>query len=59
MARIRVLAENPPPPRGYAEDQLRELRDYITRMKLSRFFPFFLVKTSAANADKHLSSATF
>ena len=33
MARIRVLAENPPPPRGYAEDQLRELRDYITRMK--------------------------
>lgn len=33
MARIRVLAENPPPPRGYVEDQLRELRDYITRLK--------------------------
>lgn len=33
MAKIRVLAENPPPPRGYVEDQLRELRDYLTRLK--------------------------
>lgn len=33
MAKLRVLAENPPPPRGNGENQLRELRDYITRMK--------------------------
>ena len=33
MAKIKVLAENPPPPRGYVEDQLRELRDYLTRLK--------------------------
>lgn len=33
MARLRVLGENPPPPRGNGENQLRELRDYLTRMK--------------------------
>lgn len=33
MARLRVLGENPPPPRGNGENQLRELRDYITRLK--------------------------
>ena len=33
MARLRVLAENPPPPRGDVNNQLRELRDYITRLK--------------------------
>lgn len=33
MARIRVLAENPPSPRGYVEDQLQALRDYVTRLK--------------------------
>lgn len=32
MARIRFLAEAPPPPRGNAENQLRELRDYLTRV---------------------------
>ena len=33
MARLRVLGENPPPPRGDGENQLRELRDYLTRLK--------------------------
>lgn len=33
MARLRVLGENPPPPRGTSEEQLRELRDYLTRLK--------------------------
>ena len=33
MARLRVLGENPPPPRGNGENQLRELRDYLTRLK--------------------------
>ena len=33
MARLRVLGENPPPPRGTGENQLRELRDYLTRLK--------------------------
>lgn len=33
MARIRVLGENPPPPRGNGDNQLRELRDYLTRLK--------------------------
>lgn len=33
MAKLRVLGENPPPPRGNGENQLRELRDYLTRMK--------------------------
>ena len=33
MAKLRVLAENPPPPRGDESNQLRELRDYLTRLK--------------------------
>lgn len=33
MARLRVLGENPPPPRGDVSNQLRELRDYLTRLK--------------------------
>ena len=33
MAKIRVLAENPPPARGFVENQIRELRDYLTRLK--------------------------
>lgn len=33
MAKLRVLGENPPPPRGNGENQLRELRDYLTRLK--------------------------
>ena len=33
MAKIRVLAENPPPARGYVENQIREMRDYLTRLK--------------------------
>lgn len=33
MAKLRVLAEAPPPARGYVENQIREMRDYLTRMK--------------------------
>jgi hypothetical protein len=33
MARLRVLGESPPPPRENGENQLRELRDYLTRLK--------------------------
>lgn len=53
MARIRVLAENPPPPRGYVEDQLRELRDYITRMKDE--LEFLLAHLGEDNLDSVLT----
>lgn len=33
MAKLRVLAEAPPPARGFVENQIREMRDYLTRMK--------------------------
>lgn len=33
MAKLRVLAENPPPAIGSAEEQIRELRDYVARLK--------------------------
>lgn len=33
MARLRVLGENPPPPRGTSVNQLKDLRDYLTRLK--------------------------
>ena len=54
MARIRVLAENPPPPRGYVEDQLRELRDYITRMKDE--LEFLLTHMGTDNLDQSLTN---
>lgn len=52
MARIRVLGENPPPPRGYAEDQLRELRDYLTRLKDE--LEFLLTHLGTDNMDRVL-----
>lgn len=54
MARIRVLGENPPPPRGYVEDQLRELRDYITRMKDE--LEFLLTHLGTDNLDQSLTN---
>lgn len=54
MARIRVLAENPPPPRGYVEDQLRELRDYITRLKDE--LEFLLTHLGTDNLDQSLTN---
>ena len=54
MARIRVLAENPPPPRGYVEDQLRELRDYITRLKDE--LEFLLTHLGTDNMDRSLNT---
>jgi hypothetical protein len=33
VAKLRVLAEAPPPARGYVENQIREMRDYLTRLK--------------------------
>lgn len=54
MARIRVLAENPPPPRGYVEDQLRELRDYITRMKDE--LEFLLTHLGTDNMEQGLTN---
>ena len=54
MARIRVLAENPPPPRGYVEDQLRELRDYITRMKDE--LEFLLTHLGTDNLEQSLTN---
>ena len=54
MARIRVLAENPPPPRGYEEDQLRELRDYITRLKDE--LEFLLTHLGTDNLDQSLTN---
>lgn len=54
MARIRVLAENPPPPRGYVEDQLRELRDYITRLKDE--LEFLLTHLGTDNLEQSLTN---
>lgn len=53
MAKLRVLAENPPPARGYVEDQLRELRDYITRMKDE--LEFLLTHLGEDNLDSILT----
>lgn len=53
MARIRVLGENPPPPRGHVEDQLRELRDYITRLKDE--LEFLLTHLGTDNMDRSLT----
>lgn len=54
MARIRVLGENPPPPRGHVEDQLRELRDYITRLKDE--LEFLLTHLGTDNMDRNLGA---
>ena len=52
MARLRVLAENPPPPRGYVENQLQELRDYLTRLKDE--LEFLLTHLGTDNLDSVL-----
>ena len=53
MARLRVLGENPPPPRGNGENQLRELRDYITRLKDE--LEFLLTHLGEDNLDGDLT----
>lgn len=53
MARLRVLGENPPPPRGNGENQLRELRDYITRLKDE--LEFLLTHLGSDNLDGELT----
>ena len=55
MARLRVLGENPPPPRGNGENQLRELRDYLTRMKDE--LEFLLTHLGEDNLDSGLTDA--
>lgn len=52
MARLRVLGENPPPPRGTSEEQLRELRDYLTRLKDE--LEFLLTHIGEDNLDTKL-----
>ena len=54
MARLRVLGENPPPPRGSGENQLRELRDYITRLKDE--LEFLLTHLGEDNLDTDLTA---
>lgn len=49
MAKIRVLGESPPPPRGSSEEQLRDLRDYLTRLKDE--LEFLLTHLGADNMD--------
>lgn len=49
MAKIRVLGESPPPPRGDEEEQLRDLRDYITRLKDE--LEYLLTHLGADNMD--------
>lgn len=49
MAKLRVLGENPPPPRGNSEEQLRDLRDYLTRLKDE--LEFLLTHLGADNMD--------
>jgi len=53
MAKLRVLGENPPPPRGNGENQLRELRDYLTRMKDE--LEFLLTHLGEDNLDQNLT----
>lgn len=53
MARLRVLGENPPPPRGNGENQLRELRDYITRLKDE--LEFLLTHLGEDNLDQSMT----
>lgn len=55
MARLRVLGENPPPPRGSGENQLRELRDYLTRMKDE--LEFLLTHLGEDNLDSGLTDS--
>lgn len=54
MAKLRVLGENPPPPRGDGENQLRELRDYITRLKDE--LEFLLTHLGEDNLDADLTA---
>ena len=54
MARLRVLGENPPPPRGSGENQLRELRDYLTRLKDE--LEFLLTHLGEDNLDGELTA---
>ena len=49
MAKFRVLTEPPPMPRGDAENQLEELRDYLTR--LTEELEFLLTHLEAENID--------
>lgn len=53
MARLRVLGENPPPPRGNGENQLRELRDYLTRLKDE--LEFLMTHLGEDNLDKNMT----
>ncbi len=52
MARLSVLGENLPPPRGNGENQLRELRDYLTRMKDE--LEFLLTHLGEDNLDQSM-----
>ena len=54
MAKLRVLGENPPPLRGNGENQLRELRDYITRLKDE--LEFLLTHLGEDNLDTDLTA---
>jgi len=49
MAKFRVLTEPPPMPRGDEENQLMELRDYLTR--LTEELEFLLTHLEAENID--------
>ena len=53
MAKLRVLAENPPPARGNGENQLRELRDYLTRLKDE--IEFLMLHIGEDNLDSDLT----
>lgn len=55
MAKLRVLGENPPPPRGNGENQLRELRDYLTRMKDE--LEFLLTHLGEDNLDSGMTDS--
>ena len=53
MARLRVLGENPPSPKGSGEDQLRDLRVYLTRLKDE--LEFLLTHLGEDNLDGDLT----
>lgn len=55
MNKLRVLMEQPPPARGDAEQQLAELRTYVSRMVQELQFLFEHLDARAADYDNHHS----
>lgn len=53
MNKLRVLMEQPPPARGNAEQQVAELRTYVSRMAQELQFLFEHLDARSADYDPH------